>query len=193
MGAITNRSEKDAEVSLFSMPTQEELAKLAKAQPSAPAPARRGRLGSCRACKQSVASHWDSAGQWLGCPAVSPDTVFVLWPVSGISVDGDGEEPAAGGQPQPHKSRANKSKQKDREFNRARYHTLLPADTDMNTLGFTGQRLTVFQSIHEAGPTGCLARDIIKRTKLPNNAVQDAARWLRDQQKVKATEDAPKT
>lgn len=150
-------------------PTPDDLAALAQAQAPRPAPARHGRLGLCGACRESVASHWDAAGQWRGCPAATPDTVFVLWPAT----EGGGHGPT----PPPRRPRPAAA------FS---YHSGRPVgDED----ALSPQQREVLGAVHAAGEHGARVKEILARTGLPSGSVQWTLRWLRDQQLIVAKAD----
>ncbi len=156
---------------LLNAPTLEELQELAQPHPDRPAMARRGSLGLCRACRLSVASHWDSAGRWLGCTAAASHTVYVLWPVAGAM---------------PAQAPDDDTPQHTRAFGVARYYPGEQASARLPRL--SDHRKRVFQAVQDAGADGTLAREISARTNLPNGSVQQAARWLRDHHLITAVD-----
>jgi hypothetical protein len=161
---------------LEDFPTLNDLRRIASlTTDTEPTPARRGKLGACRACQQSAASHFDSAGRWLGCTAAPDAVTFVLWPVS-TATNGSTPPPTptlepAQGQPQ-------------RRFYRARHYYAGPRD--LSSLTLSDHRRRVLEAIRDAGKAGTLSRDVVKATKLSYGSVTQATDWLQNQHLIES-------
>lgn len=154
-----------------------------------PMPARYGTLGNCAACKDSIVSHFDTAGRWIGCTQVSEGTVFSLYPMPSprASVRGHHNGVSESARGNHHRSTV----RREREFIRARYVSLVPKGKRLDSLTLNSEhRQKVLQAIHTAGKVGMLARDIIEKADLPHGSVQQALSWLRKHEFVDAREDA---
>ena len=121
---------------------------------------RYGRIGACVACSQPIHAHFDAAGGFLGCAAVTEDTVFVLVPIS----DGDIRRPA--------------SPSRMREFRRARYIPVIRKGS-VDDLNLTDRQRNVLQHVIDAGKRGILNREVEQLSGLTHSSVSNALHWLR--------------
>lgn len=150
-----------------------------------------GVIGGCTACGGPAVDHFGHGG-WIGCPKGSPSTVFVLAAIvvgGGVNENGNGGGVAVLGEG----AAATPVKEKRlRGFFRARYTTKLHHSAKPELLHIdhlTPTRMRALKVIHDAGKAGLLARDIVKRSKLPHGSVQQTLHWLREQQLVNAEKE----
>lgn len=165
----------------------------------APIPVPSGDLGGCVACGRTVASHF-SDGRWVGCLKGDPTTVFILVPAARANAETVTRRTTAEQRAHSHGTGtatahdlATSTHTQDRGFVRARYHSTLHHRAKPEKLHLTPVRTKVLRAVHEHSKEGLLARDIIKRTKLPHGSVQQTLNWLRHHNLVTAEEDATTT
>lgn len=153
-----------------------------------------GKEGGCVCCQHKIAAHFNSQGQWIGCTGAEADTVLILVPANmlagsvparrakqshsdGIAHDmavtgATAATPAEGGQ--------------TRGARRYRYFTKLHHKSDPAKLELSETRLKVLKAVHAEGKTGTLAKQVMKKTKLPHGSIQQTLNWLRAQGHIDA-------
>lgn len=146
---------------------------------------RYGELRGCAACGcgQAALTHFDAAGNFLGCTAVAPGTVFVLSPV----VEGDdakvaginGRAAATAPETPPSASPAPPKKARGAA---AWVYTPAPGLTPQRAAklpNITAKRRPVVLELAKHHEGGVLARDIKRATKLPRGSVANTLDWMR--------------
>lgn len=148
-----------------------------------PTPARRGRLGLCVACNDPVAVHFNTLGEFIGCPAAELDTVFVLWPYSGAAVSpgsvgrhlaGPVEATPAAVPPAPRKPKA------PRRGNYFR-HVPTPKAASADPATMTENRRRGWEAllaVHRKTKRGAYMPELEAKSGLPSNILSEAMRWL---------------
>lgn len=120
-----------------------------------------GELGGCVACGHTVMSHFRE-GRFIGCLKGTTDTVFILVPATRT---------------------ASRKATERRALNGAKVvevaHDMAVAEP-VKKLGLSPVRTKVLAAIHENTRTGLLAKDIMKKAKLPHGSVQQTLNWLRN-------------
>lgn len=134
----------------------------------------RGVLGGCVACKRAGIGHFDEHGKWLGCTHVPEGTIFVLVPVL----------PQTDTPPAPANGSTNTTK---RSANR-RLVYMVKNMSAVPKKGLTPRRQKVLKAIQSSGGRA-LTREILSKTRLPNNSVQEALSWLRGHGVIESQED----
>ena len=135
-----------------------------------------GRPGVCVACREALMAHVDAAGGWIGCPAASPDSTFVLVPIDG----------------QLHRlprRRAPEAEPRVRRFRAARY-TPVVMNIDLDTL--SDHRKRTMKAIIDAGPDGAVVGVIRQQSGLSTGSVTQALSWLEAHQLISARADESK-
>lgn len=166
----------------------------------------KGELGGCVACGRTAASHF-ADGRWTGCLRGQDNDAFILVPARiglahiqqtaaprrerRVRVGGDrpavanevglAEALGAGMNPSPAAMFA-----QHRAFRRARYHSKLHHAKSVEKMDLTPTRAKVLAAIHASGKTGVLAKQVMKRTKLPHGSIQQTLHWLRQHDMVEA-------
>lgn len=144
-----------------------------------PLPARHGRPGACELCRQSVLSHFDTEGRWVGCVAATTETVFMLVPVEGGRPMGRKAAGKVAGVP----TAGTKTRP-------ARLRYTVGADAPQTPPeALSDQRRRVYEAVARAGRDGVLARDIIDASGLSHGSVQQALSWLREHAIIQARHD----
>jgi hypothetical protein len=134
---------------------------------------RYGRPGVCVACKEAVQAHFDGAGGWIGCPAASPNAVFVLVPVGG-----DPLVPPT----RQRRSTANRV----RRFRAARY---FPATTRVDLDALSDHRKRTMKAVLDAGDSGAVVGTVRRQSGLSTGSVSQALAWLEAHKLIHARED----
>ncbi len=156
-------------------------------------PVPQGVAGGCVACGHSVLAHFhlfEGRVRFVGCLQGKPDTVFILVPVV-TERRGRRAEDRVGAlnndHPQPPPPGI--SSLSRRRFRRAIYRSKLHHKASIKKLHLSETREKVMTAVHSTGKVGIRTRDIIAKTKLKNETIQQTLDWLRKQDMVEPEED----
>ncbi len=146
---------------------------------------RSGRLGLCVACQQAVQAHFDTAGGFIGCPAASENTTFVLMPVNA-----SGAVMLRRAVTVSRRSRSAAPKQRTRRFNKGRWGLKQGVtQAQINQLGLSETYTTVVQPVIDQGRMLTVA-EVKKATGLPHHIVSEALNSMEKEKGILTAEDA---
>lgn len=156
-------------------------------------PLRQGALGPCHVCGDPAASHFDSAGQWLGCSKAPEGFLFVL---VGVPMISQGKMRARDDEPAATRRAATKPAGRAKKAPPARmwgavYVSMVPKGGDLKALANGGGRYHDVLKIIHAG-NGLRTGEIREKAGLDNGQIQQVLRWLRDHKLVDVREAVTK-
>lgn len=186
-----------------------------------PLPVPQGSLGGCLACGRPASTHMQ-AGHFIGCTKAQVDTVFILVPIhrhgsalqlapaptaepqlpDSSSSSGTGPQPSSSSDEpaiEPTWTRSDvtaapaPSSGSHRGFARARYKSAVHHKAKVEKLDLAPKQKRVLKVLHANYRTGLVARDIMRKARLPHGSVQSTLNWLRAHNYVAAVEDAAVT
>lgn len=164
-----------------------------------------GQVGPCTECGQSILSHFDRRGIFIGCTTEVPDGyqfVLVAMPrrmPAGRHIREEKRRatPARVAKPSDRangkavKAASPSGKPKRRLAYRARYFLAVPAGTQLALLTNSEPRLKILRAVRSAGEAGLASREIREKTGLSHGVVQDALSWMRNHKHIDVREDEP--